>query len=429
MNRKPGFAVATALLLSFLVVGLLYRNSPERSGLSFPLLFDNEERFDDAHESASGSRYSHNFNSGRDVTDTDLEDILNRTVGFEKVFVVNLASRTDRLDAFTMQASTIEMDFEIIPGVNGSEVPDKVLPYGMSRQGMGSGAIGCWRSHLNIYQKMVQHSIQSALVFEDDADFDLAFKYQMVDYARGTRFLLNSSSADTVSAYGDDWDFLWMGHNSIKNPPEGESRRRWVTHDDPTVVPPRHRHGGDKLETSYWDDQRTNDRQFYSRVLVIGNGGWGFSAYAVSLRGARKILYHQSMTPFREPVDVGVENFVSSPQKYSNFTCVASYPKLVGYSFPAGPANKGTDIENHGQYSKILETATSKDLMYSTRLNVQNVFMGNKSFISQYADDVGSGEMTMEEISERIRGRAERLDPDENGVWKPFEIPGALFSR
>lgn len=183
MNRNPGFAVAVATTASPILVTLLYQHSPAHSPTH---------------------AFTPSLDTGQPVvTDLDLQDIMNRTIGFEKVFVLSLPARTDRLDIFTMQASAIDMDFTVVTGVDGKLVQEKVLPWGMTRQHMGNGGIGCWRAHLNAYQQMVQHNIQPALIFEDDADWDLVFKYQMLDVARGTRFLLNSTGSDTNSPYGD----------------------------------------------------------------------------------------------------------------------------------------------------------------------------------------------------------------------------------
>ena len=39
---------------------------------------------------------------------------------------------------------------------------------------------------------MVRRNVSSAFVFEDDADWDVALKMQMVQFARRTRFLLDT---------------------------------------------------------------------------------------------------------------------------------------------------------------------------------------------------------------------------------------------
>jgi len=45
--------------------------------------------------------------------------------------------------------------------------------------------VGCWRAHLNVLQDMVRRGISSTLIFEDDADWDISFKSQLVQFAGG----------------------------------------------------------------------------------------------------------------------------------------------------------------------------------------------------------------------------------------------------
>ena len=47
---------------------------------------------------------------------------------FERVFVLNLPQRGDRLDGFTLAASMTGFSAEVMPGINGSLVPDNSLP-------------------------------------------------------------------------------------------------------------------------------------------------------------------------------------------------------------------------------------------------------------------------------------------------------------
>lgn len=46
---------------------------------------------------------------------------------FENIFVLNMPSRSDKLDAMKVTASLTDFDFEIIDGVNGKDVPKKAL--------------------------------------------------------------------------------------------------------------------------------------------------------------------------------------------------------------------------------------------------------------------------------------------------------------
>lgn len=50
------------------------------------------------------------------------------TVQFEKVYVINLPARGDKLDAMTLSASLTGFGFDVINGVDGKNTPDKALP-------------------------------------------------------------------------------------------------------------------------------------------------------------------------------------------------------------------------------------------------------------------------------------------------------------
>lgn len=47
---------------------------------------------------------------------------------FEKVYVINLPNRTDKLDAIRLSASVTGFNFEVIKAVNGKDMSPKALP-------------------------------------------------------------------------------------------------------------------------------------------------------------------------------------------------------------------------------------------------------------------------------------------------------------
>ncbi|KAL8814587.1 MAG: hypothetical protein Q9223_006203 [Gallowayella weberi] len=55
-------------------------------------------------------------------------DVKNSTLGFEKIFVINLPERYDKLDAFSLAASLTGFTYDVIPGVKGETVVNKTLP-------------------------------------------------------------------------------------------------------------------------------------------------------------------------------------------------------------------------------------------------------------------------------------------------------------
>ena len=57
-----------------------------------------------------------------------LEDTMNSTLGFAKVFVISMPDRSDKRDAFSLQARLSNITFEVRDGVAGADVPAKALP-------------------------------------------------------------------------------------------------------------------------------------------------------------------------------------------------------------------------------------------------------------------------------------------------------------
>ncbi|GAB1316338.1 hypothetical protein MFIFM68171_06548 [Madurella fahalii] len=250
-------------------------------------------------------------------------DILNATLGFQSIFTINLPSRTDRRDAMTLAAALSGLDITWIDGVASTDVPDKVLPGGDTT--MKGGNRGSWRAHMNALQRIVEHNVTSALILEDDADWDIRLKAQMQIFAHAARAFtqprhrrgggdpLSSQYRDhpspsvpithlpslpnpQLTPYGDAWDVLWLGHcgtsfpsgappNSINTAPA--SPLRVAIPADPTVPAPQHL----KPHPFALADPLAELYPPHTRVVHLSNGTTCTQAYAVSQRGARKLLY------------------------------------------------------------------------------------------------------------------------------------------
>src|SRR5256885_3236528 len=230
---------------------------------------------------------------------------------------------------------------------------------------------------------MVDRKVASAIIFEDDADWDVSLKMQLVQFARGSRFLLNTTGSPR-SPYGDSWDLLWLGHCATKLDPS--DNRRFVIPNDPTVVPPEARTEFEKPDMTNFDDR--------TRIVHVQSWGSCTAAYAISLRGAEKVLYHESMMPFNNAVD---EGFAWMCESLSYFTCVAPFPTLIGVSRPAGPTNRWSDIDHVPDVEHIEEKGYTERIMFSTRQNVARLFRNERVFESQYPEVTGP-EMDIELI-------------------------------
>ncbi|KIW14988.1 hypothetical protein PV08_07775 [Exophiala spinifera] len=330
-----------------------------------------------------------------DPVKDNLHDVFNETLGFGKIYVVSMPERSDKRDTISVQARLTGMSFDFVDGVAGAKVLEKALPYTMNRTGP---EIGCWRSHLNAMQEMVRQKIRSALIFEDDADWDVALKAQMLQVARGSRWLLgNPKDAIPYSPYGDGWDVLWIGHCSSE--PSGS--RRWVIPRDPTVVPPSDRGYWFKPDMTTWESGADPDTQ--TRLLFEVGLGSCSAAWAISLAGAEKILYQLSMSPFNDAIDMGVSDMCF--RKTLNISCIAPFPTIIGVSKPAGSLERGSDIRddesNTHTEQGIRPTSESERVVFSTRQNIERLITKQDTFESRYPDVTGQF-MSLKDIGSAI---------------------------
>ncbi|KAK6387240.1 hypothetical protein LTS17_000507 [Exophiala oligosperma] len=381
--------VLAAILLSLFCIFFTFRNQSPPSGTASP-------------SGMSTSKFS--LGGKKD----NLGDVYNDTLGFQKVYAINLPERTDKKDNMRLQARATNFSIEIVDGVIGSKVSYKAIPYTFKQN---NGTIGCWRAHLNVLQKMIEENIQSALILEDDADWDIGLKAQMAELARGSRWLLETAPEGTSnnhiphSPYGDGWDMLWVGH-CHSEPVKGDNRR-WVIPHDPTVAPEGSRwyFKGPKMDK--WEKGPDADPQ--TRVVYQQGFGWCLSGYAVSLRAAQRILWYASMMPFNWPIDSGMGNLCSQ-REFHDFQCIAPFPRFVGKSTPAGSNALGSDINTKPKEEKIQEKSESENVMFSVRQNMRRILDGATTFKSYFKNPAGD-DLTLEQIS-AARGHPEYVDEE-----------------
>lgn len=117
---------------------------------------------------------------------------------FDKVLVLNLDHRKDRWDRF--QSYEWPFDYERWPAIDGKKFPPP------TQWGGGTGAWGCYLSHLSILEAQIQNGWDKVFVFEDDAIPNTNFQ------------------RDTVAFFKDlpkDWNQIYLGglHRYVKEKP------------------------------------------------------------------------------------------------------------------------------------------------------------------------------------------------------------------
>ncbi|KAH9895375.1 glycosyltransferase family 25 protein [Xylariomycetidae sp. FL2044] len=354
------------LAFTLLLAPLLYISWPSISGSPSPHHHNN--------------RFFPHFTSNADG------DISNSTLGFGDILVINLPSRTDRRDAMTLAGAVSNLTLSWIEGLEGSEhretepgeeegeegetrpppgdgVDDETAESSRRRKQRKvserfrvPGARGSWRAHMNALQAVVERDLGSALILEDDVDWDVRLKLQLRHFAAASRMWLEeqakvvtaaasaaavSSGSDkghnrprsppregnpgpgplgstankaeeaqrltirlserpipgaqaSQSAYGADWDVLWLGHCGADLPPPQRSPAEETVPSlrvslprDPTVPVAAHL----KAHRFARPDALGAAYEPHTRVVHAVSGNACTLAYAVSARGARKMMW------------------------------------------------------------------------------------------------------------------------------------------
>ncbi|KAI0203255.1 hypothetical protein F4808DRAFT_467357 [Astrocystis sublimbata] len=272
------------------------------------------------------------------------EVVLNGTLGFAEIFVINLPSRLDRREAMLKAGAVSNLNLTILEAFSGAD--DSVPPStSVASQGAtarkakssSAGARGSWNSHKSAIQTIVDRRLGGALVLEDDVDWDVRLKTQMTTFAEAARMWLDIDLDTTErdekrqlvarapapaqgretnipipqrrgrsiagSPYGDGWDILWLGHcgadlpspfssstsssSALSSSSSSSSSPLIIPLPNDTTVPsPQHLKPHpfalrDKLAAAYPP---------HTRVVHAAAGNVCSLAYAVSPKGATKLL-------------------------------------------------------------------------------------------------------------------------------------------
>jgi GR25 family glycosyltransferase involved in LPS biosynthesis len=337
-------------------------------------------------------------------------EIFNRTLGFQEIFAINLPARTDKKDISTLASSLTGFDITWFPGVRFSDIDDKAIPEGWDEnpnlKNYKETLIGSWRAHMNVLLHIVEHNVQTALIMEDDADWDIAIKEQLSYFAIGVNALQNerrtrqvplSLSATSSAPYGSDWDVIWLGHN--KAGPDNTRQPVYVATNDITVPPVGVRHA--KWRQSHIPAEAIAQD---TRLIFRSRYGTGTFAYAVTLSSARKLL--ASLMDNHIPYDFAISEMCHG-NHIRPFDCYAPYPPLMSTHRPAGSANRDSDI-NPDQAKPRAHPEFTWDIVYSAMQNARRLAVGNRWVQSQWPKITKTQRLIDEPL--RVAGRVVWMD-------------------
>lgn len=316
---------------------------------------------------------------------------------FQRIFTIGLERRTDRHDLMTLGASVSEMDIDWFPGVTEDDLDNTVIPEGWKES---KGAIGCWRAHMNVLNHIISNNIQTALIIEDDTDWDISLRQQLSDFATGInriQTLTDPSNPASISPYGPSWDLLWLGHCRIG--PHNDRQPMYVLEDDITVPPIPYR-------VSLWNQRHIPPPVLSnsSRVIFRAVNGMCTYGYAITLAGARKLV--ASLLENNLPYDVAMSS-VCREKKVKPFRCYASYPPLMASHRFQGTSHRNSDIRPDRPGSSERDEFT-RDIVFPVMLNIKKLVAGKTTVKSQWPLDTRDSWSVGRKIN--ARGRVVWMD-------------------
>ncbi|CAK40570.1 uncharacterized protein An11g02090 [Aspergillus niger] len=307
---------------------------------------------------------------------SQFEAIRNETLGVFPSNDVDISPHPNYRDNLVLGSSVSGFNIDWVNGITPDEVDPRTYPYNWNYDHKPT-EYGARRAHVNAMQRIVHERIGSAMIMEDDVDWDVNLKTQLQSFALGVRALQGADKKVTASPYGDDWDIIWLGHCGMEcrtNEPY------FVSSNDTTVLPPHH-------FLPYWRDPPPFGIPDYTRLTCAVNDAVCSIVYAVSYHGAQKILSALSVNPtgLADKIDIGAQFDVSLGRMCGNgyLRCFAVYPSLTGGYHPAGPSSKESDI--HGGNEDV-HPVSSHGVMYSTMLNINRILNGEDTVVSNWDD-------------------------------------------
>jgi len=127
---------------------------------------------------SSHSSYSGEWTSGKLSHFSNGAKPANSTLDFQEIIYISMPFRTDRQDAMSLIAaqSGIKLN-KLIYGVASADVHEKARPLKPHpKDDPKKPWLGVWRAHADAWRYIIDNNIQSALILEDDVDWDVNVK-------------------------------------------------------------------------------------------------------------------------------------------------------------------------------------------------------------------------------------------------------------
>ena len=197
--------------------------------------------------------------------------------------------------------------------MDGNTVIEKARPYNGLK--VSAPRIGCWRAHADVWRRLLDAPYSTALILEDDIDWDVKIHDIMALVSKNMKTAVSSAmgpSSPTTSSgpyYHEYWDTLWFGA-CLSEVPDDVQKTLTVYRDPYAPVD---------------EGLRTYDRDYFKKLQIdYPTSGPGMRAihhakrpictygYAVSRKGAERLLYNVGYRGLNSAVDLVISDNVNA---------------------------------------------------------------------------------------------------------------------
>jgi hypothetical protein len=212
----------------------------------------------------------------------------------------------------------------------------------------GVGEIRNWLSMIDLIKYMVAQDLESALILEDDVDWDVAIKAQMKLLSDAVRKFA-MIEVEERSPYGKSWDVLWIGH--CAEPTKNTTRR--LEYEDPTAPHPDVYIGWSRR---YMDGITPGNR-------VVQRGQLTFCSFGIALsrRGAQKVLKFAGKGEDKS-YDLRMQNGCRN----KDLSCLVVNPEIMHHYVPPGEFGLISTVADASERGSRAEEEEFEHVMGST---------------------------------------------------------------
>ncbi|KAF2799472.1 glycosyltransferase family 25 protein, partial [Melanomma pulvis-pyrius CBS 109.77] len=302
-----GNRITQVLIVSIVVLAFFTFNHFGSSNLSSDSAASsiNNVNNDDNKKSPSGFK-APAFNFGS-KTPPEKPKPANATLDFQEIIYLSMPYRTDRQDALSLVAAAAGLKLTMMPGKTPDSIHPKAMPPHIGPHNMtGKAWLGVWRAHADVWRYIIDNNVQSALIIEDDVDFDVGIKEIMGNFNWQLRFNNTIRWGKNVEKgweeecpYGCDWDDIFLGQCG-----GSPNLKRLDLH---AVVPDPHSPNVSSIHP-WWKKEFQEVWNLTEsagvRVIAPTYDPICLMSYGVTRMGAMRLLYHiGGWRPFGNPVD------------------------------------------------------------------------------------------------------------------------------